>query len=266
MKTLFQYRVPLAGSLFALIVTLVVAELTTAAVQQKEARVTQVIKDVRLLPSGASPKPASINDFVRSGMAVRTGIDSRTELTFADQSLTRLGANSVFSFSEGGKNFDLSSGALLICVPKETTPTQVKVGAATAAVTGFTAMFEHHSNGWSKMIMLNGNGTISFRGVAGEPCELQQGQMVVWPPHPVRCPEILNVDLSKVLKGKLIQDFPPLPEIEEILKNIDNPPPGGPPIDPTNIDTRDQGANAMPTPIKTGSGFPGLRRRPTNRP
>jgi hypothetical protein len=50
------------------------------AVQKKEARVSQVIKDVRLIPSGASPRPASVNDYVSTGMAVRTGTDSRTEL------------------------------------------------------------------------------------------------------------------------------------------------------------------------------------------
>src|ERR1017187_6057021 len=104
------------------------------AVQKKEARVTQVIKDVHLLPSGASPRPASVNDSVSTGTAVRTGIDSRTELTFTDQTLTRLGANSIFSFREGGKDFDLASGAMLISVPKESGTTKVKVGAATAEI------------------------------------------------------------------------------------------------------------------------------------
>lgn len=141
-----NYHAPLAGILGALIVMIGVSQLTTAA-QKKEARVTQIIRDVHLLPPGASPRPASLNDYVVTGTAVRTGTDSRTELTFADQTLTRLGANSVFSFSAGGKNFDLANGAMLICVPKESGTTQVKVGGATAAVTGFTAMFEHHAKG-----------------------------------------------------------------------------------------------------------------------
>ena len=258
MKKLYRYRIPLAGILCALLIMIGVSQLTTAA-QKKEARVTQIIKDVHLLPSGASPRPASVNDLVATGTAVRTGTESRTELTFADQTLTRLGANSVFSFGEGGKNFDLANGAMLICVPKESGTTQVKVGAATAAVTGFTAMFERHAKGWNKFIVLHGKGKISFKGIP-EPCELYTGQMVVWPQHITKCPDILNVDISKLLKGKLVSGFDrPLPELPLLVSDADNqhdnPPPGGF-TDPTNIDTRDQGANAMPTPIILPTGSP----------
>ena len=254
MKTLFRYRLPVAGLLCALLVMIGIAQLTAVA-QKKEARVTQIIRDVHLLPSGASPRPASLNDYVTTGTAVRTGTDSRTELTFSDRTLTRLGANSVFSFSEGGRNFDLGSGAILICVPKGSGATQVKVGAATAAVTGFTAMFEHHAKGWSKFIVLHGKGKISFEGVRGGPCDLHTGQMVVWPPHPTKCPPVLNVDLSKLLQGRLIRGFSTkLPELDLILIDIENqnsnPPPGGF-TDPTNIDIRDQSENAMPPPPPT---------------
>src|ERR1700716_4324610 len=48
----------------------------------KEARVTAVVKDVKLLPGQAEPKPAAVNDTVKSDTAVRTGVDSRSELTF----------------------------------------------------------------------------------------------------------------------------------------------------------------------------------------
>src|SRR4029077_12794741 len=56
----------------------------------EQARVTQVINDVKLLPNQAAPRPAAVNDEVKHGTAVRTGADSRTELTFADLTITRL--------------------------------------------------------------------------------------------------------------------------------------------------------------------------------
>ncbi|PYI40525.1 MAG: hypothetical protein DMC57_10015 [Verrucomicrobia bacterium] len=62
------------------------------AAQLKEAQVTQVVKDVKLLPTGAAARPASVSDEVREGTAVRTGVDSRSELKFSDQTLARLGA------------------------------------------------------------------------------------------------------------------------------------------------------------------------------
>src|SRR5437868_1180130 len=66
--------------------------------QLQEARVTQVVKDVKLLPSQAAPRPAVVSDQIKGDTAVRTGVDSRTELTFTDLTITRLGANTVFSF------------------------------------------------------------------------------------------------------------------------------------------------------------------------
>jgi hypothetical protein len=53
-----------------------------SAEELKEAKVTQVIQDVKLLPSNAAPKPATVNDNVRQGTAVQTGVQSRSELTF----------------------------------------------------------------------------------------------------------------------------------------------------------------------------------------
>jgi hypothetical protein len=55
-------------------------------------------------PTGATARPAAVNDEVRDGTAVRTGVDSRSELKFTDQTLARLGANTLFSFSEGTRD------------------------------------------------------------------------------------------------------------------------------------------------------------------
>ena len=81
---------------FAIVATIGLASLTTAS-DKKDARVTQVIKDVHLLGSKSAPRPATVNDSVGEGTAVRTGGDSRAELTFTDQTITRLGSNTVFS-------------------------------------------------------------------------------------------------------------------------------------------------------------------------
>src|SRR5205809_3129143 len=86
----------------------------------KEAQVTQVIQDVRLLPSNAAPRPASVNDRVHEDTAVRTGVESRTELTFQDMTLTRLGSQKIFSFKSGTRTINLKSGSILLSVPKNT--------------------------------------------------------------------------------------------------------------------------------------------------
>ena len=72
--------------------------------------------------------------------------------------------------------------------------------------------------------------------------------MVVFPPHPTHCPQVLNIDISKLLSGKLVKGFNgQLPELDLILadiRNLETTPPSGGLIDPTNQDTIDQAMNA----------------------
>ena len=102
----------------------------------KQAKVTQVIQDVRVLPSNASPRPAAVNDDVRQGTAVQTGVQSRSELTFQDQTITRLGEKTIFSVGEGSRTIDLGSGQFLLYAPKKAGGAKVKMGPVTAAITG----------------------------------------------------------------------------------------------------------------------------------
>ena len=107
-----------------------------SADELKEAKVTQVIQDVRVLPSNASARPAAVNDDVRQGTAVQTGVQSRSELTFKDKTMTRLGEKTIFSVGEGPRTIDLGSGQFLMYVPKKTGGARVKAGVVTAAITG----------------------------------------------------------------------------------------------------------------------------------
>src|SRR5438132_11800968 len=107
-----------------------------SADELKEAKVTQVIQDVRVLPSNASPRPAAVNDNVHRGTALQTGVQSRSELTFKDQTITRLGEKTIFSVGEGPRTIDLGSGQFLLYTPKKTGGARVKAGPVTAAITG----------------------------------------------------------------------------------------------------------------------------------
>ncbi len=107
-----------------------------SADEVRQAKVTQVIQDVRILPSNASPRPAVVNDNVHQGTAVQTGTQSRSELTFKDQTITRLGEKTIFSVGEGARTIDLGSGQILLYVPKKSGGAKVKMGPVTAAISG----------------------------------------------------------------------------------------------------------------------------------
>lgn len=193
------------------------------AAQLKQARVTQIVKDVRLLPGQAAPKPAAVNDEVRDGTAVRTGVESRTELTFADQTLARLGANTIFSFDEGTRSMDLGGGAMLLHVPKDAGGAKITTAAVTAAITGTTVMLEYNPNAYVKFIVLEGTARIFLKGVLGESVLVHAGQLLMLhvSPMPNRLPDPVDVDINRILATSLlIRGFPPIGSEQLMASNV----------------------------------------------
>ena len=191
----------------ALIAVMTVLSFAIAAVQGgvlKEARVTQVIKDVKLLPSQAAPKPATVNDDVRGDTGVRTGGDSRAELTFSDLTIARLGANTIFSFNEGTRTIALSSGAILLRVPKDSGGAKVQTAAVTAAITGTTVMVEYHPKSYAKYLVLEGTMRIYLKGVLGESVLMTAGQMMILNPNATRLSEVVDYDVERLWKTSLL--------------------------------------------------------------
>ena len=129
----FRVILTIASLTFALAISFPTG---VSADELKEAKVTQVIQDVQVLPSNAAPRAAAVNDNVRQGTAVQTGVQSRSELTFKDQTITRLGEKTIFSVGEGARTIDLGSGQFLLYAPKKAGGTKIKAGAVTAAITG----------------------------------------------------------------------------------------------------------------------------------
>ena len=183
-----------------------------AGAQLKEAKVTQVIKEVQLLPSQAAPRPAAINDTIRNGTAVRTGLESRSELTFPDLTIARLGANTIFSFNEGTRDLDLKNGAILLRVPKGAGGAKINTAAVTAAITGTTVIMEYHTGGSIKAVGLEGTFRICLKKQVGECVLVHAGEMIILRADATHMPDPVHVDLKELLKTSLlITGFPPLP-------------------------------------------------------
>src|SRR5438034_3491587 len=187
------------------------------AAQLKEARVTQVVKDVKLLPTDAAERPAAVRDEVRDGTAVRTGVDSRSELKFTDQTLARLGANTIFSFTEGTRNLNLQDGAMLLRVPKGAGGARINSSAVTAAITGTTVMVETHAvtkknkNSYYKFIVLEGTARLYLPGRLGESTLVEAGPMIIMRADSQTIPERVDVDIGKITESSLlVTEFGPL--------------------------------------------------------
>jgi FecR protein len=186
-----------------------------SADQPQQARVSQIIQDVRLMESHGAPRPAAVNDTVRENMGVRTGVESRAELTFTDLTLTRLGANTIFSFKQGTRELDLTSGALLLQVPPKAPAVKVSTSAVTAAVTGGTALIS--TGPPTKFMVLEGIGTFYPNGHPERAVTVHGGEMMTMTSDR-RMTKPQKFDVKLVLEtSRLIQDFPPLENMPLIM-------------------------------------------------
>jgi quercetin dioxygenase-like cupin family protein len=233
------------------------------AAERKEARVTRVVRDVRLLAPQVAARPAHLNEVVTDGSAVHTGADSRAELTFADLTITRVGANSIFFFDQDGRNVSVESGAILLRVPKGSGGARIRTGALTVGITGTTVMFESRPRYYSKLIVLEGSGQAWLTKHPEKKITVHAGQMVIVKPGAAHLTEPVDIDESLVLRTAiLITEFPPLPSLALMRSVAENQKKSGGPLfnplsDPTGMDARDVNAStrSQPNPHRTpGNG------------
>ena len=168
-----------------------------------ESTVTEIIKEVNLLPAGAAAaSQAKLKDVVKAPDRVRTGAESRTELTAPDDTITRIGANTVFSFEAKGRVLNLEKGSLLFHSPKGAGGGTIKSGGASAAVLGTTLMVAATANGGFKVIVLEGQGRVTLPN--GKRVNLNAGQMVFVLPVGGGFSDVLDINLAKLVAGSLL--------------------------------------------------------------
>ncbi len=113
----------------------------TAALFQR-ARISQIVNKVTVLKPTKPPQPAQVNEKISGETAVRTGVSSRSELVFPDDTVTRLGSNTFFSFRQGSRDMYMQHGVMLLQAPKGAGGAKITTGAVTAAITGTTIIWE----------------------------------------------------------------------------------------------------------------------------
>src|SRR5437660_196118 len=183
-----------------------------------EGRVTIIFHDVQSLPAQADARPAAINDKVDEDTALRTGTDSRSELTFADLTITRLGENTIFSFNKAGRSVRLDNGSILLYARKNSGAAQISTKAATVGITGTTVIFESKPDSYDRLIVLEGVARFSLNNNPDQSAEVRGGQLLNVNAGAKKLPKPGRVDLRRIIRTHpLIKDFPPLPSLDLIL-------------------------------------------------
>ncbi|MCH7225640.1 FecR domain-containing protein [Haloferula sp. A504] len=180
----------------------------------KSAKVTQAVNDVSIYTSSRDPRPANVGETIGGSNSVRTGRDSRAELVFTDETVTRLGQNSVFRFRNGTRDVELERGSVLLQVPKSAGGATIRTATVTAAITGTTSMFEYSPGQWVKLLTLEGTQKLYINGQK-DPVLVPAGQMIVMRPNARVVPQPVTIDIAKLVATSILAGnkvFGPLPQ------------------------------------------------------
>lgn len=174
----------------------------------KEAQITQVVHDVRVI-ANEEVSQAAPSDKVGEGAEVRTGDDSRAELTFTDQTIARLGSHVIFSFKDGTRHLDLANGAMFLEVPRKAKGARIHAAGVAANITGATVMFESHPAVY-KFLVLQGTARLYRPRRLGDSVLVRAGQMVIGKPN-AAVSDPVDFDIVRFVKTcRFITDFLPL--------------------------------------------------------
>src|SRR6266853_6893463 len=188
------------------------------------AEVTKVINRVSVIDPAKGTHPAVLRDVIKDNLALQTGARSRSELLFQDNTLTRIGAETFFSFKTGTRDLTLEKGSMLLQVPKGLGGAKIHTAAVTAAITGTTIMMEYVPRRYIKVLVLDGSLRLSRNGTFGHSLLLRPGKMVIMRPDAKKIPDPVDVDLEQIVKTSTLVNFPdeaPLPSMPLMQAAID---------------------------------------------
>src|SRR6476659_4058504 len=172
------------------------------------AEVTKVINRVSVIDPAKGTHPAVLCDVIKDNLALQTGARSRSELLFQDNTLTRIGAETFFSFKTGTRDMTLEKGSMLLQVPKGLGGAKIYTAAVTAAITGTTIMMEYSPGQYLKVLVLEGSLRVSRNGSFGNSLVLHPGKMVIMRPDAKKIPDPIDVDLAEIVTTSTLVNFP----------------------------------------------------------
>jgi hypothetical protein len=178
------------------------------------AEVTKIINRVSVVDPEKGAHPAIPREVIKDDLGLQTGTQSRSELLFQDNTLTRIGSDTFFSFKTGTRDMTLEKGSMLLQVPKGLGGAKIHTAAVTAAITGTTIMMEYVPDQYIKVLVLEGSLRVSRNGSFGDSLLLKPGKMVIMRPDAKKIPEPVDVDLEHIVKTSSLVNFPgadPLP-------------------------------------------------------
>ncbi len=190
------------------------------AIDLKESKFTQVVNDVQIISTADNSKhAASVDGLFKMPDVLRTGPGSRAELVAADNTITRVGANTIFSFDAATRSIHLEQGSLLFNTPRGKGGGSIHTAAATAAVLGTTIIVVTTPSGGFKVLTLEGTAEVKF--LSGLNRTIHAGQLIFVLPGSLPGPNLTFRLDQQVAGSRLVTGFhKPLPSRQKVNVQI----------------------------------------------
>ncbi len=168
----------------------------SAVMPLTESVFTEIVQDAKVLTEAdKTGRPAKTNDLFKVPDVVRTGQASRVELTAKDQTITRIGANTTFTFANGGRDVILKKGSVLFHSPAGAGGGAIKNRGSSAAVLGTTEIGQVLLDGRFKVMDLEGSVLVTLQN--GDSVRLKAGQFVIVSADGLSFGEVITFDLAE---------------------------------------------------------------------
>jgi hypothetical protein len=178
-----------------------------AATEFKDAEIT-TLKNIVEHDAGQGAAPAKMSEKIGENSKVTTAAASMAELTFGDSSITRIGANSVFSFQSKERLVKLDKGTALIHATPGNGGATVDCGGVTAAVSGSTFIASRSATGGAVFVLLESSGSLKVTTPGGQTAVIMPGQAASTGTGPKPAIQVFDVDVKKVMDTTpLVQGF-----------------------------------------------------------
>lgn len=190
-------------TLYPIVVIIFTSLSTWAALPLTESTFTEIVKEVKVVTTsnqaGTTAKEAEV---FKMPDIVRTGRDSRVELTAKDKTITRVGSNTSFTFARSGREIQLQKGSVLFHSPAGAGGGAIKHQGSSAAVLGTTEIAEVLPDGRFKVLVLEGQVTVTL--VNGLIVKLKAGQMVIVSTDGLAFGPVTNFNLGELASHLLL--------------------------------------------------------------
>ena len=203
-----------------LVLGALLSPIISPAMDLKQAKFTQVVNDVKVLSAAnKSAWRAKLNVLFKMPDVLHTGGASRAELVAPDTTVTRVGANTIFSFDTANRTIDLQQGSLLFHSPHGLGGGTIRTSSVIAAVLGTTLIMSVAPDGAVKVLDLEGQVEVRLKN--GHREILESGQMILVQPDGRRSSTAV-FDLSgEARSSSLVTGFSqPLPSLPLINEQI----------------------------------------------